>query len=137
MNQAELDQLCISTLRFVAVDRVQNPNSGHPGMPLNAAPMAGAEVSLIVAAEPILRERGIRTRLVSMSSWELFAQQSAAYRESVLPRTVKARLAVEAARSFGWVGFGASAPREIVLRECGFTVDSVVERALEVSGRQS
>src|SRR5262249_33719847 len=110
----------------------------------------GAEVSLIVAAEPILRQRGIRTRLVSMPSWELFARQNAEYRDGVLPRSIKARLAVEAASPFGWerwVGgdgdilsvdrFGASAPGETVLKEYGFTVDNVVERALAVFGRQS
>jgi transketolase len=108
----------------------------------------GSEVSLIVGAEPILRQRGLRPRLVSMPSWELFAQQSAEYRESVLPRSVKARLAVEAARSFGWerwVGpdgdiisvdrFGASAPGELVLKEYGFSVDNVVTRALALAGR--
>ena len=103
----------------------------------------GTEVSLIVGAEPLLRSQGIRVRLVSMPSWELFAAQGEEYRESVLPRKVKARLAVEAGRSMGWerwVGsdgdilsvdrFGASAPGGVVLKEYGFTVDHVVERAL-------
>lgn len=102
-------------------------------------------MALIVAAEPLLRERGARVRLVSMPSWELFARQHAEYRESVLPRTVKARLAVEAARSFGWerwVGgdgdvlsverFGSSAPGEVVLKEYGFSVAEVVARALRL-----
>jgi transketolase len=109
----------------------------------------GSEVSLIVTAEPILRQRGIRVRLVSMPSWELFGRQSVEYRESVLPRAVKPRLAVEAARSFGWerwVGsdggivsvdrFGASAPGGVVMKEYGFSVDHVVERALALVGRQ-
>ena len=61
----------------------------------------GSEVSLIVAAEPVLSQRGLRVRLVSMPSWELFERQTGEYRESVLPRAVKARLAVEAARSLG------------------------------------
>jgi transketolase len=103
----------------------------------------GSEVSLIVAAEPLLSQRGLRVRLVSMPSWELFERQSGEYRESVLPRAVKARLAVEAARSLGWerwVGsdgdilsvdrFGASAPGGLVMKEYGFTVDHVVGRAL-------
>ena len=110
----------------------------------------GSEVSLIVAAEPILRERGLRVRLVSMPSWELFERQSADYREQVLPREVRTRLAVEAARSFGWerwVGtegdilgidrFGASAPGGTVMKEYGFTVDHVVERALALVGKRS
>jgi transketolase len=108
----------------------------------------GSEVPLIVAAEARLRQDGLRVRLVSMPSWELFQAQDAAYREQVLPRAVKARLAVEAARSFGWerwVGsdgdvlsvdrFGASAPGERVLAEFGFTVDNVVERALALLAR--
>jgi transketolase len=109
----------------------------------------GSEVSLVVAAEPILRQRGLRVRLVSMPSWELFERQSAEYRESVLPRAVKRRLAVEAARSFGWerwVGsdgdilsvdrFGASAPGGLVMKEYGFSVDHVVARALALVGKQ-
>jgi transketolase len=125
---------------------VLNPGESDPQLILIGT---GTEVSLIVAAEPVLRQRGVRTRLVSMPSWELFAQQSAEYRESVLPRTVKARLAVEAARSFGWerwVGwdgdvlsvdrFGASAPGDLVMKEYGFTVDGVVARALALLGRQ-
>jgi transketolase len=108
----------------------------------------GTEVALIVGAEPVLRSRGVRVRLVSMPSWELFAKQSEEYRESVLPRKVRARLAVEAARSLGWerwVGtdgdilsvdrFGASAPGSVVLKEYGFTVDHVVERALALLGK--
>jgi transketolase len=119
---------------------VLNPDVGDPQIILIGT---GTEVALIVGAEPILRQRGVRARLVSMPSWELFARQSDEYRESVLPRAVKARLAVEAARSMGWerwVGsdgdilsvdrFGASAPGPTVLKEYGFTVDHVVERAL-------
>jgi transketolase len=110
----------------------------------------GSEVGLIVAAEPVLRERGLRVRLVSMPSWELFERQSAEYRESVLPRAVKARIAVETARSFGWerwVGsegdilgvdrFGASAPGDLLMKEYGFSVDHVVARALALLGKQS
>jgi transketolase len=108
----------------------------------------GTEVALIVGAEPLLRSRGVRARLVSMPSWELFEQQSETYRESVLPRAVKARLAVEAARSLGWerwVGndgqvvavdrFGASAPGGVVMKEYGFSIDHVVARALALVGR--
>jgi transketolase len=82
-------------------------------------------------------------RLVSFPSWELFTAQSQEYRDSVLPETIKARLAVEAGVSMGWerwVGekggvlaidrFGASAPYEAVFRELGMTVENVVVRAL-------
>jgi transketolase len=108
----------------------------------------GSEVALIVGAEQRLRQSGLRVRLISMPSWDLFEAQPASYRDQVLPRAVKARLAVEAARSFGWdrwVGsdgdilsvdrFGASAPGERVLQEFGFTVDNVVERALALVAR--
>jgi transketolase len=109
---------------------------------------SGSEVSLIVGAEPILRQRGLRVRLVSMPAWELFERESPEYRESVLPRAVKARLAVEAESPFGWdkwVGsdgdvlaidrFGASAPGGVVMKEYGFTVDNVVGRALALVGK--
>jgi transketolase len=123
---------------------VLNPSESHPELILIGT---GSEVSLIVAAEPILRQEGLRVRLVSMPSWELFERQPDDYREQVLPRAVTARLAVEAARSFGWerwVGshgdvlsidrFGASAPGETVMKEYGFTVDNVVARALALLG---
>jgi transketolase len=125
---------------------VLNPNESDPDLILIGT---GSEVSLIVAAEPLLRQRGLRVRLVSMPSWELFERQPADYRESVLPRAVTARLGVEAARSFGWdrwVGpegdvisvdrFGASAPGPLVMKEYGFTVDNVVARALALVGKQ-
>jgi transketolase len=108
----------------------------------------GSEVGLVVAAEKVLRERGVRTRIVSMPSWELFAAQSKAYRDQVLPPSVIARLAVEAACSLGWerwLGttggtvsvdrFGASAAGDLVMKEYGFTVDNVVQRALALLGR--
>ena len=98
----------------------------------------GSEVQLVVAAQAALAKDGIRARAVSMPSWELFAAESADYRESVLPRAVARRLAVEAGATFGWdrwvgtagavVGvdrFGASAPGEVVLKELGFTVEHV------------
>jgi transketolase len=119
---------------------VLNPSERDPQLILIGT---GTEVALIVGAESRLRERGVRVRLVSMPSWELFAAQSEKYRESVLPRAVTARLAVEAGRSLGWerwVGpdgdilsvdrFGASAPGGVVLKEYGFSVENVVTRAL-------
>jgi transketolase len=124
---------------------VLNPNEQEPEIILIAT---GSEVPLIVGAEQALRERGVHARIVSMPSWELFAAQSAEYRESVLPSRVTARLAVEAARSLGWerwVGlrggvisvdrFGASAPGDTVMKEYGFTIDHVVTRALELVGK--
>jgi transketolase len=102
----------------------------------------GSEVSLVVEAERLLTERGVRTRLVSMPCWELFDAQPLSYRESVLPSGVK-KVAVEAAATLGWhkyVGsdgavigldrFGASAPAERLYAEFGFTAQNVAERAL-------
>ena len=105
----------------------------------------GSEVSLIVAAGQKLTENEISVRIVSMPSWELFEAQPQEYRDSVLPPTVRARLAVEAGATQGWckyVGdggdvigvdrFGSSAPWKVLMREYGFTVDNVCERALKL-----
>jgi len=102
----------------------------------------GSEVSLCVEAYEELTRQGIRARVVSMPSWELFERQSEEYRRTVLPPTVKARVAVEQASTFGWcryVGidgtilgmktFGASAPLKVLQKEFGFTTDHVVEAA--------
>ncbi len=113
---------------------------GKPNLILIAT---GSEVGLIVAARQKLQEQKIAVRLVSMTSWELFETQSQEYRDSVLPPTVHARLAVEAGVTQGWhryigdrgdvIGvdrFGASAPGPVVMRECGFSVENVCQRAL-------
>jgi transketolase len=102
----------------------------------------GSEVDLCIKAADILRGEGKQVRVVSMPCWELFDEQDAAYKESVLPKAVTKRLAVEAASSFGWhrfVGtegdcvtidrFGASAPGPVCLEKFGFTVDNVVAKA--------
>ena len=118
---------------------------GTPHMILIAS---GSEVGLIVAARQVLQEQHLAVRLVSMPSWELFEAQSQDYRDSVLPPSVHARLAVEAGVTQGWhryVGdqgdvigvdrFGASAPGPVVMREYGFTVDHVYERAMKLMNR--
>ncbi len=105
----------------------------------------GSEVSLIIAAKQKLQLHKISVRIVSMPSWELFAAQSKKYRDSVLPPSIKKRLAVEAGISQGWeryIGesgdmisietFGASAPGPIVMQKYGFTVDNICKRALEL-----
>jgi transketolase len=102
----------------------------------------GSEVSLCVDAYEKLKTEGISARVVSMPSWEIFAEQDAAYQESVLPAAVTARVSVEMASTFGWeryVGlkgriigmhrFGASAPLKDLLKKFGFTVDAVVAEA--------
>jgi len=109
---------------------------------------SGSEVHLVLAAGEELSAKGIRARVVSMPSWELFEAMPAAYREEVLPSGVAARLAVEAGISMGWeryVGtaknvigidrFGASAPGPVLQEKFGFTVDKVVRRAMDILGR--
>ena len=108
----------------------------------------GSEVGLVLAAAESLQKDGITVRCVSMPSWELFDAQPLAYRESVLPPGVGARLVVEAGISQGWeryfgaggdmIGiehFGASAPADVLLRKFGFTVDNVVQRAKALLGK--
>jgi transketolase len=102
----------------------------------------GSEVSLCIEAYERLKVEGVQARVVSMPSWEIFEQQDAAYKESVLPSSVKARVSVEMASTFGWeryvgikgrkVGmhrFGASAPLKDLLKYFGFTADAVVAEA--------
>jgi transketolase len=103
---------------------------------------SGSEVSIAVEAHEELAAEGIRSRVVSMPSWEIFEQQSKAYRDSVLPPDVKARVAVEQASTFGWeryVGssenvigmhtFGASAPLKELQKKFGFEPGQVVNAA--------
>lgn len=99
----------------------------------------GSEVGLALEARERLEADGIATRVVSMPCWEFFDEQSVDYRESVLPRSITARLAIEAGVSMGWSKyaeetltvdkFGASAPAEVVFREYGFTVENAVAMA--------
>jgi transketolase len=105
----------------------------------------GSEVSLIVAVGQQLAQHQIKVRIVSLPSWELFETQPRSYRDSVLPPSVGARLAVEAGATQGWrkyVGddgdvigvdhFGASAPGKVLMRQYGFTVDDVYTRAMKL-----
>jgi transketolase len=105
----------------------------------------GSELQLAFAAAEALENESIGARVVSLPCWELFEVQDAAYRESVLPRAVRARVAVEAGVSLGWdrwvgddgaiVGldhFGASAPAGTIFEKFGFSVDRVTAVAREV-----
>ena len=105
----------------------------------------GSEVGLALAAKKLLDAKGFTARVVSMPSWELFRTQSRAYRENVLPPSIKTRLAIEAASPMGWLEFtgdaggilgierfGASAPGEIVLKEFGYTPENIAARAEEL-----
>jgi transketolase len=108
----------------------------------------GSEVSLCVATQEKLAAEGIKARVVSIPSWELFEVQDAAYKESVLPAAVTARVSVEMASTFGWerytgakgkiVGmrtFGASAPLKDLLKKFGFTVENVAAAAKQSLGK--
>jgi transketolase len=105
---------------------------------------SGSEVALCVAAHERLVSEGIKARVISMPSWELFEQQSREYRDQVLPPSVTARVAIEQASTFGWAqyvgsagavigmtSFGASAPLKVLQKEFGFTADHVVTVAKE------
>jgi transketolase len=102
----------------------------------------GSEVSLIYEAAQRLFAEGTAVRVVSFPSWELFEEQDEAYRESVLPKNVTARLAVEAGATLGWeryaksvIGldhYGASAPYKVIFEKFGFTVENVVAKAKEL-----
>jgi transketolase len=110
---------------------------------------SGSEVSLIVGAHEALADQGIRSRVVSMPSWDIFEHQPQSYRESVLPPPVTARIAVEQGSVLGWdryVGaagqvigmktFGASAPLKELQRKFGFEPERVVTAAKELLGRR-
>ena len=109
---------------------------------------SGSEVSLCAAAYEKLTADGVKVRVVSMPSWELFEKQDAPYRETVLPASVTARVSIEMQSVFGWdryVGpkgkiigmrsFGASAPLKDLLKKFGFEVDNVIATVKEVLGK--
>jgi transketolase len=110
---------------------------------------SGSEVSLIVDAHEVLVSRGIRSRVVSMPSWDIYEHQPQSYRDEVLPAGVKARIAVEQGSELGWdryvradgrvIGmktFGASAPLKELQRKFGFEPEKVVAMAMELLGRK-
>ncbi len=110
----------------------------------------GSEVSLCVKAQEKLKGYGVKARVVSMPSWFLFAGQDAAYHESVLPKSLKKRVAVEAGASLGWSRwagddgeiiaidhYGESAPGDLVLKNFGFTAEKVTAAALRQLGRNA
>ena len=124
---------------------VADAPDGKPDVILLAT---GSELSVIMSAYEKLSAEGIKARVVSMLSWEIFEEQSADYREQVLPSGVQKRIAVEAASAFGWsryVGsqgdiiamksFGASAPVEANMEGFGFTPENVVAKAKALLGR--
>jgi transketolase len=124
------------------------PGSGRPDAIIIAT---GSEVSISIAAQEMLAERGVRVRVVSMPSWSLFDAQEEAYRDEVLLPDVRTRLSVEAGVTLGWeryVGpeghsigidgrFGASAPGKTVLEKLGFTPENVAEQTMALVERLS
>jgi transketolase len=123
-----------------------NAPGGKPDVILVAS---GSEVILAVEAHERLLAEGIRSRVVSMPSWDIFEHQSKEYQQSVLPHEVEARVAVEQASTFGWeryVGakgrvigmhtFGASAPLKELQKKFGFEPDQVVAVAKELLQEQ-
>ena len=103
---------------------------------------SGSEVAIALGAQDKLAEQGIRARVVSMPSWELFLEQTPDYRDSVIPREVPARVSMEAGSTLGWhrwVGdrgiaigldrFGASGPGPVLIKQFGLTVDNMVRAA--------
>ncbi|MBD2096021.1 transketolase [Trichocoleus sp. FACHB-591] len=145
LSRQALPQLDGSSIEGVAKGAyILSGGEGTPDLILLAT---GSEVQLCVKAAEQLRAEGKNVRVVSMPCWELFDEQDAAYRESVLPKAVTKRLAVEAASSFGWcryIGsegdmisverFGVSAPGNVALEKFGYTVDNVVTRAKALLG---
>jgi len=124
-----------------------DPPGGDPEIILIAT---GSELSLAIDAHEKLVADGIRSRVVSMPSWDIFEHQSQDYRDSVLPPHITARVAIEQASTFGWeryVGatgrvigmhtFGASAPLKALQQEFGFTVDNVVATVRSVLQRKA
>jgi transketolase len=118
-----------------------DPPDGSPEVLLLAT---GSEVALCLEAFQQLQREGIKARVVSMPSWELFDDQPQDYQETVLPPKVRARVSVEQASVFGWAkyvgarghsigmrSFGASAPLKALLKHFGFTPERVVEAAKE------
>ncbi|MGB2681859.1 MAG: transketolase C-terminal domain-containing protein, partial [Candidatus Competibacter sp.] len=119
---------------------------GQPDVLLVAT---GSEVSLCIAAYEQLKTEGIKARVVSMPSWELFDRQERSYQESVLPPAVTARISVEQASTLGWrryVGlrgltigmhtFGASAPLKALQNKFGFTPEKIAAAAREQIARK-
>ena len=112
---------------------------GEPEIILMAS---GSEVSLVMEAAKQLSTEGVGVRVVSFPSWDLFEAQGEAYQESVLPKNITARLAVEAGATLGWERYathmlgidhyGASAPYKVIFERFGFTIENVVARAKDM-----
>jgi transketolase len=129
---------------YVLADAETDGNAVTPKLILIAT---GSEVGLVLEAREKLQSEGIPTRVVSLPCWELFEEQTAEYRDEVLPPSVTARLAVEAGVRQGWERyagssgdvicldrFGASAPGDVALKNLGFNVENVLSHARKLLG---
>ncbi|MGQ9642735.1 MAG: transketolase [Ignavibacterium sp.] len=125
---------------------VLRESSDNPDIILIAS---GSEVELILKASEILEEEGVKVRVVSFPSWELFEKQTDDYKKKIFPENLKARLAVEAGIKLGWekyIGengdiicmntFGASAPDKILFEKFGFTVENIVNKAKKLLNKK-
>ena len=146
---ASADGLCPEPVEGLARGAyvLADADGGRPDVILIAT---GSEVHIALAAQGRLVEQGVKARVVSMPSWELFERQPQSYRDEVLPPEVTARLAIEAGVPLGWhryvgdggdvigiKGFGASAPYEVLWEKYGFTAENVAARALEMLGKRA
>lgn len=145
LTRQSLPQLAGSSQEALKGAYVLADTQGTPDAILIAS---GSEVALALEAKEALAKEDIQVRVVSMPSMDVFARQDASYQESVLPKTVRARVAIEAGSSFGWgkyVGldgttvtidtFGASAPAKILFKKFGFTKEHVVQKTKEILGK--
>jgi transketolase len=155
------DRPTVLVLTRQAVPHLDRSNAKDPGVAKGAYILSeaggqpdviligtGSEVSLCVNAQSALTKYGVKARVVSMPSWELFSAQSAAYRENVLPAKIRKRVSIEAGASLGWhrwVGdegtiiavdrYGASAPGAEIFQHYGITAENVAAAALRLLGR--
>lgn len=124
---------------------ILSDSEGEPDIILIAT---GSEVVLILEAQEKLKAEGVKARVISMPSWELFEKQDAAYKESIFPKNLKKRLSVEAGSTLGWhkyvtdegyvlgmTTFGESAPAKELYEFFGFTVENIVKQAKAVIGK--
>jgi transketolase len=140
-----IDRTCHAPAQGVARGAYILRDADHPEVILIGT---GSEVHLALAAQEILAAQKVKARVVSMPCWELFDEQPDAYREAVLPSSLRARVAVEAGTTLAWgryvgldgavVGldrFGASAPYQVLYQELGITAEAVAEAARRVLSR--
>ncbi|MDE5667350.1 MAG: transketolase, partial [Clostridia bacterium] len=139
LSRQNLNQYANSGIKAITGGYVLEDCKGTPDVILMGT---GSEVDLCAAAKKALEDEGIKARVVSMLCLEEFENQTEEYQESVLPKSVKARVCVEAASHFAWYkysrdygeviamhSFGTSAPAKVAFEHFGFTVDNVVEKA--------